>query len=43
MKKKGEYKFRIEQDYLCNSKEEAKEQFITDIANNNFEIEEVTK
>lgn len=38
---KGDYKFKIEREYLADSKEEAKEQFIWDIANNNFEIEEV--
>ena len=36
-----EYKFKIEKEYLAESKENAKEQFIEDVAQNNFRIEEV--
>ena len=37
----GDFKFKIEKEYYADTKEEAKEQFIDDIANSNFDIEEV--
>jgi len=36
-----EYVFKIKKGYYVDTEEEAKEQFIWDIAENNFEIEKV--
>jgi hypothetical protein len=36
-----EYIFKIQKRYCVDSEEEAKEQFVWDVAENNFEIEKV--
>lgn len=41
--KMKEYTFKIEKEYYADSEEEAKEQFIWDVAENKFEIKTVSE